>query len=198
MRRAQRALEPVLLRSQARRHAISRISWPCGRRFRIQAESSRLHHREWLAAVAEDPTTGAEFPSSLLLCGNRVYVRHAGDDRQRQRDRANQQRHSRLGRSYPSSPPLRCAWHRRAECPRRELQRRSADSSETVKRSLTFRPHCLLFRNLDMARVRNGVRPQMKQDWAGTNSKSSRFAQTSQPGRMFAIEHVAEYRHFIW
>ena len=91
----------------------------CGRRFRILAIFDDCT-RECLAAVADTSLSGTRVARELdCLIAFRGKPAMIVSDR----DRANQQRHSRLGRANPSWLALHCAWQTDAERLRRKLQR---------------------------------------------------------------------------
>jgi hypothetical protein len=132
-----RAPIPVPLQPNERfgGHSIlSPISWLAVGAFRVLAIVYDCN-RECLAAVADTSLSGTRVACEL----DRV-SQQAGGDRRRQRDRANQQRHSRLGRSNPSRLALHCAWQADAKRLRRKLQRPLRDKFPCSH--LACRPVC--------------------------------------------------------
>jgi putative transposase len=91
------------------------------RRFRILAVVDDCT-RECLALVADTSIPGLRVAREL----DRVVARPAGNDRFRQRDRADLQRNATLGRRAPGRLALHRSWQTDAERLHRELQRPSA------------------------------------------------------------------------
>jgi putative transposase len=151
-----------------------------GRRFRVLTVVDDCT-RECLALVADTSLSGTRVAREL----DRLLIeRGKQDGGQRQRQRADQQRHPDMGRSGPRCMALHRAGQAHAECLHRELQRPAA--GRIVERTL--------FTSLAQARVAlgcwradyNDARPHSQLGW----KTPSEFAFTCLPRRDLALRYA--------